>query len=121
MARFDRQSARARRHARVRKRIQGNTGASPSSSVPEPATYLRAVIDDTAGQTLVSASTLDPELREQVAGLSGKEKAKAVGELVARRALAKGIDQVVFDRGGNIYHGRVAALADGARSGGLKF
>lgn len=121
MARFDRQSARARRHARVRKRIQG-TPKRPRLAVYRSLQHIYAqVIDDTAGQTLVSASTLDPELREQVAGLSGKEKAKAVGELVARRALAKGIDQVVFDRGGNIYHGRVAALADGARSGGLKF
>ncbi|NLN17514.1 MAG: 50S ribosomal protein L18 [Firmicutes bacterium] len=121
MARFDRQSARARRHARVRKRIQG-TPERPRLAVYRSLQHIYAqVIDDTAGQTLVSASTLDPELREQVAGLSGKEKAKAVGELVARRALAKGIDQVVFDRGGNIYHGRVAALADGARSGGLKF
>ncbi|NLM95687.1 MAG: 50S ribosomal protein L18 [Firmicutes bacterium] len=121
MARFDRRTARARRHARVRKRILG-TPERPRLVVYRSLHHIYAqVIDDTVGRTLVAASTLDPELREQIAGLSGKDKAKAVGELVAQRALAKGIAEVVFDRGGNIYHGRVAALADGARSGGLKF
>ncbi|MGI6036235.1 MAG: 50S ribosomal protein L18 [Limnochordia bacterium] len=120
MAQFDRRGARARRHVRVRKRIEG-TPERPRLVVYRSLHHIYAqVIDDTVGRTLVAASTLDPELREQVAGLSGKERAKAVGELVAKRALTKGIEQVVFDRGGNIYHGRVAALADGARSGGLK-
>ena len=104
MARFDRRTARARRHARVRKRILG-TPERPRLVVYRSLHHIYAqVIDDTVGRTLVAASTLDPELREQIAGLSGKDKAKAVGELVAS-ALTKGIEQVVFDRGGNIYHG----------------
>ncbi len=77
------------------------------------------IIDDVAGNTLVSASTMD--LQNNDGGTSNKDAAKAVGELLAKRALEKGISQVVFDRGGYIYHGRVAALADGAREAGLDF
>jgi large subunit ribosomal protein L18 len=79
------------------------------------------VIDDERGVTLVSASTLDPELRGQLKGLTKTEQAKKVGELVAKRALAAGITQVVFDRGGYLYHGRVKALAEGSREAGLVF
>jgi large subunit ribosomal protein L18 len=79
------------------------------------------VIDDDQGETLVAASTLDPELREKLNGLTKSEQAKLVGELVAGRALAQGVKRVVFDRGGYKYHGRVKALADGSREGGLEF
>jgi len=79
------------------------------------------VIDDSQGQTLVSASTIDPEVKVQLQGLTKTEQARAVGGLLAERALSCGIKKVVFDRGGYKYHGRVKALADAAREGGLKF
>jgi large subunit ribosomal protein L18 len=79
------------------------------------------VIDDDQGETLVAASTLDPELRKKLKGLTKSEQAKLVGELVAGRALAQGVKRVVFDRGGYKYHGRVKALAEGSREGGLEF
>ncbi len=79
------------------------------------------IIDDIAGHTLVSASTTEPALRESLKSTGNIEAAKAVGKLIAQRALEKGIQQVVFDRGGFLYHGRVAALADSARETGLKF
>jgi large subunit ribosomal protein L18 len=79
------------------------------------------VIDDVAGCTLVSASTLDADIRDQVAGLSKTEQAKVVGKRLAEKALSKGVTQVVFDRGGYLYHGRVKALADASREGGLEF
>jgi large subunit ribosomal protein L18 len=78
------------------------------------------VIDDVAGNTLVSASTVDKEVADQVAGKKKQEQAAIVGKIVARRALDAGIQEVVFDRGGYLYHGRIKALADGAREGGLK-
>ena len=79
------------------------------------------VIDDVNGVTLASASTVDKELKSQIAYGGNKEAAKAVGEAIAKRALAKGIEEVTFDRGGFLYHGRVKELADGAREAGLKF
>jgi large subunit ribosomal protein L18 len=79
------------------------------------------IIDDTTGHTLVSASTLDKELKEKGGYMGNKDAAQQVGELVAKRALEKGISKVVFDRGGYIYHGRVEALAKGAREAGLEF
>jgi large subunit ribosomal protein L18 len=79
------------------------------------------IIDDGAGRTLVSASTLDPDVREEVAGLSKTEQAKIVGKRLAEKALSKGVTQVVFDRGGYRYHGRVEALAKASREGGLQF
>lgn len=79
------------------------------------------IIDDQAGHTLVSVSTVEPEVRKEVGRGSNVEAARAVGKLLAKRALEKGIKSVIFDRGGNIYHGRVAAFADGAREGGLEF
>jgi large subunit ribosomal protein L18 len=79
------------------------------------------IIDDVAGRTLVSASTLDADIREQIAGLSKMEQAKIVGKRLAEKALSKGVTRVVFDRGGYLYHGRVEALADASREGGLQF
>ncbi|MFV0633562.1 50S ribosomal protein L18 [Demequina sp.] len=109
--------ARKRRHFRLRKKISGTT-ARPRLVVTRSARHMVAqIVDDTVGKTLVSASTLEADVR----ALDGDKTAKAskVGELVAERAKAAGIDTVVFDRGGNKYHGRVAAVADGAREGGL--
>ncbi|MEI6230164.1 MAG: 50S ribosomal protein L18 [Actinomycetes bacterium] len=111
--------ARKRRHTRVRKKITG-TAVRPRLVVSRSARHLFVqVVDDNVGKTLASASTMEADLR----GLDGDKSAKAkrVGELVAERAKSAGIDTVVFDRGGNKYHGRVAALADGAREGGLAF
>ena len=113
--------ARKRRHLRVRKKIHG-TAQRPRLSVYRSLRHIYAqLIDDTAGQTLVSASTREPSLREQLPVTMNKEAAKQVGELLARRALEKGIENVVFDRGGYLYHGRVKALAEGARENGLSF
>lgn len=109
--------ARERRHFRLRKKIAG-TAARPRLVVTRSARHMVAqVVDDTLGQTLVSASTLEADVR----ALKGDKTAKAskVGQLVAERAKAAGVEAVVFDRGGNKYHGRVAAVADGAREGGL--
>jgi len=110
-------AARTRRHLRVRKRLAG-TSERPRLVVTRSTRHIVAqVVDDTVGHTLASASTLEADLRT----LTGDKtaKAKRVGELVAERAKAAGIQAVVFDRGGNQYHGRVAAVADGAREGGL--
>ena len=114
----DKNVARLRRHRRVRGKISG-TAARPRLDVFRSAKHIYAqVIDDVAGNTLVSASSLDKEIE----GNGGnKTAARAVGKLVAERAKAKGIETVVFDRGGYLYHGRVKALAEGAREGGLKF
>jgi large subunit ribosomal protein L18 len=110
-------AARERRHLRVRKRIAGTT-ERPRLVVTRSSRHMVAqVVDDTRGHTLASASTMEADLR----GLDGDKTAKArrVGELLAERARAAGVEAVVFDRGGNRYHGRVAAVADGAREGGL--
>ncbi len=110
-----------RRHLRLRNKISG-TAERPRLNVFRSLQHIYAqVIDDTAGVTLVSASTLDKELKEKLSYGGNIEAAGEVGRLVAKRALEKGIDTVVFDRGGYIYHGRVKALAEGAREGGLKF
>lgn len=120
MAVKSKREARDRRHARVRRRISG-TAERPRLSVYRSNVGIYAqLIDDTAGRTLVAASTLDPEAPPH--GKGGKMgAAKAVGLRVAERALAAGVSTVVFDRGGNRYTGRVQALADGAREGGLQF
>jgi large subunit ribosomal protein L18 len=116
-----RAAARNRRHTRVRKIIFG-TPARPRLSVFRSLSGIYAqVIDDVAGNTIVSASTLDPVIREQLAGLKQAEKARLVGKTLAERALNKGVQVVSFDRGGYKYIGRVKALAEGAREGGLKF
>ena len=111
--------ARLRRHKRVRKVING-TSARPRLCVFRSLKNIYAqIIDDVAGKTIVSASTLEGELK----GITGGNKAAAreVGKLVAKKALEQGISKVVFDRGGYLYHGRITELADGAREGGLKF
>ncbi len=121
MANKSRAVARLRRHARVRKNVAG-TPERPRLNVFRSLTGIYAqVIDDQAGHTLVSASTLDKDLRDKIKGMKKSEQAKLVGRTVAERALSKGIQTVVFDRGGYRYIGRVKALADGAREGGLRF
>lgn len=116
---MDKRAARKRRHYRVRNKISG-TPERPRLNVYRSLKHMYAqVIDDVNGVTIASASTLDPKLQDNYGG--NNDAAKAVGELIAQRCLDKGIDNVVFDRGGNIYHGRVKALADGAREKGLKF
>ena len=111
---------RVKRHWRLRKHING-TAERPRLNVFRSLNNIYAqVIDDVKGETLVSASTLDKALKGQASG-GNKEGAALVGKLVAERAVAKGITTVVFDRGGYVYHGRVAALADAAREAGLKF
>lgn len=111
--------ARAKRHLRIRRHISG-TAQCPRLNVFRSLSNIYAqVIDDVAGTTLVAASSLDKELNLNYGGNTAA--AKAVGELVAKRAIAKGIETVVFDRGGYIYHGRIATLAEGAREAGLKF
>ncbi|GAA4776404.1 50S ribosomal protein L18 [Citricoccus nitrophenolicus] len=110
--------SRTRRHLRVRKRISG-TAVRPRLVVNRSARHMFVqLVDDTRGVTLASASTMEADLRAFEGDKSAK--AKKVGELVAERAKAAGVEAVVFDRGGNKYHGRVAAVADGAREGGLQ-
>ncbi|WIV13166.1 50S ribosomal protein L18 [Proteiniborus sp. MB09-C3] len=112
---------RQKRHLRIRKTVNG-TPERPRLNVYRSLNHIYAqIIDDKAGRTLVSASTLDKDLKEKLEATSNKEAAKAVGKLVAEKALAKGIEEVIFDRGGCIYHGRVKELAEGAREVGLKF
>jgi len=114
-----RRLGRARRHLRVRKRVEG-TAARPRLVVNRSTRHIFAqVVDDTLGQTLVSASTMDATVR----GSEGDKTAHAaaIGKLLAERAKAAGVERVVFDRGGNRYHGRIAALADAAREAGLDF
>jgi large subunit ribosomal protein L18 len=113
---------RERAHLRVRKRVQG-TPERPRLSVYKSLRFIYAqVIDDERGATLAHASSADADLRGRLQGsTSGKEAAKLVGEAVAERARAKGIERVVFDRGGYVYHGNVKAVAEGAREKGLQF
>jgi large subunit ribosomal protein L18 len=114
---------RLRRHARVRKKVQG-TEERPRLVVYRSLKHMQGqVIDDGRGVTVVGLSTLAPELRERRGedGLSKTDLARAAGKLLAERAREKGVTQVVFDRGGYIYHGRVKAFAEGAREGGLEF
>jgi large subunit ribosomal protein L18 len=110
---------RKRRHIRVRKKVSG-TAERPRLVVTRSARHLVAqVVDDTKGHTLASASTMEGDLRSASADKTAK--ARKVGQLLAQRAKQAGVEAVVFDRGGNKYHGRVAALAEGAREGGLDF
>lgn len=116
-----RNQLRKRRHRRVRRKVKG-TLDRPRLNVFRSSQHIYAqVIDDIAGHTLASASTLDPEVRQRINGMRPVDQAKVVGEIVARRAMEKGITQVVFDRAGYKYHGRVRAVAVGAREAGLKF
>lgn len=115
----DRQASRERRHLRVRKKISG-TAERPRLSVYRSEKNIYAqLIDDVAKKTIVAASSLDKEFGEKAG--SNKDAAKLVGEMIGKRAVDKGIKQVVFDRGGYIYHGRVKELADAAREAGLEF
>jgi len=116
-----RNDKRLQRHERVRKDVFG-TPEKPRLCVYRSISNIFAqVIDDVSGATLISASTLDKEIKEQFAYGGNKEAAKAVGEALGKKALEKGIDTVCFDRGGFLYHGRVKALAEAAREAGLKF
>lgn len=121
MAKKNRTIARERRHARVRRSVVGSQNR-PRLSVFKSLTGIYAqVINDDDGKTLVSASTVDKDLRGQMKGMKKTDQAKAIGKAIAERAKSKGVSSVVFDRGGFRYIGRVKALADGAREGGLQF
>lgn len=115
----DTRKAREKRQKRIRAKIQG-APERPRLAVFRSLNHIYAqVVDDTRGHTLVAASTVEPEVRSQVDSLDKKALAELVGALIAKRALEKGISKVVFDRAGFLYHGRVKALADAARKGGL--
>lgn len=117
----NREKARNRRHTHIRKRVVG-TPERPRLSVFRSLSHIYAqVIDDAAGKTLAAASTIDAEVRDQIVGLKKTEQARVVGKVVAERALAQDVKQVVFDRSGYKYHGRVQALAEAAREAGLEF
>jgi large subunit ribosomal protein L18 len=121
MRKADTREARYKRHRRVRLKV-GGTDSRPRLCVYRSLNHIYAqVIDDSQGQTLVSASTNEPEIRGDTAGKSKTGRAEMVGLMLAKRAAGKGISQVTFDRGGYKYHGRVKALAEAARQGGLKF
>ncbi len=113
--------SRKRRHARVRARVNG-TPARPRLCVFRSLNHIYAqIVDDSVRHTLVSASSLDPDIKNKITGKKKTESAEMVGGLVAQRALDKGIKQIAFDRGGYKYHGRVKALAEAARKAGLDF
>lgn len=121
MAHTSRSVARKRRHLRVRRKIQG-TAERPRLNVYRSLEHIYAqVIDDVAGHTLAAVSTVSRDVRKDLDSLSKIEQAKAIGKAIAERAREKGIEQVIFDRGGFPYHGRIKALAEGSREGGLVF
>ena len=113
--------ARYKRHARVRLKVKG-TSSKPRLCVFRSLNHIYAqIIDDSKGHTLVSVSTLEKEVRNTVNGKKKMERAELIGDLIAKRALEKGIKSIVFDRGGYNYHGRIKALAEAARKAGLEF
>jgi large subunit ribosomal protein L18 len=121
MSRKSREQKRTKRHLHVRRHLAG-TPQRPRVSVYRSLSQIYAqIIDDTTGKTLVAVSTIDKELREKIGKLKKAEQAKEVGKTLAQRAQKAGIQQVVFDRGGYRYHGRVKALAEAARAAGLQF
>ena len=126
ISKIDKNAVRQRRHARVRKTITG-TAEAPRMNVYRSLNHIYVqIIDDRAGNekggvTLAAASTMDKAVKEQIQGLNKTDAAKVVGAVVAEKAIAKGVQAVVFDRGGYLYTGRVKAVADGAREAGLKF
>ena len=116
-----RSEVRVKKHRRIRNRLSGTT-ACPRLAVFRSNNHMYAqIIDDTVGNTLVAASTLEKSVREELEHTNNVDAAAYVATLIAKRALEKGIDTVVFDRGGFIYHGKIQALADAAREAGLKF
>ena len=121
MGKSEPRAQRHQRHSRIRAKVAG-TASRPRLCIFRSLNHIYAqVIDDWRGDTLTAASTLDPEIKSEAVGKVKIGKAELTGFLVAKRALGKGIDQVVFDRGGYKYHGRVKALAEAARQAGLKF
>lgn len=121
ISKIDKNSVRQRRHARVRKHLAG-TAEAPRLNVYRSLNHIYVqIIDDTKGVTLASASTMEKEVKAQIADMTKTEAAKVVGKIAGERALAKDIKAVVFDRGGYLYTGRVKAIADGAREAGLDF
>ena len=121
IAKIDKNKDRLKRHLRVRKKVSG-TAACPRLSVYRSLNHIYAqIIDDEAKVTLVAASTMEKAIAKECEGKTKKEAAKIVGTKLAEKAMAKGILEVVFDRGGYLYTGRVASLADGAREAGLRF
>ena len=121
ISKINKNKDRLKRHKRVRAKVKG-TAACPRLSVYRSLTHIYAqLIDDVKGNTLVTASTLDKEIKNSLEGKDKKAQAFAVGELIAKKAIAKKIDTIVFDRGGYLYTGRVQSLAEGARKGGLQF
>ena len=117
----DKNAHRKKRHYRMRKDIKGTQERLRLNVYRSLNNIYAQIINDEAGETLVAASTLDAQIREQAGSLNKKQAAKLVGEMIGRRAVEQGIEQVVFDRGGYLYTGRVAELATGAREAGLKF
>ncbi len=118
---IDKNQERLRRHTRVRKKISG-TAETPRLSVYRSLNHIYVqIIDDVKGVTLCSASTMEKEVKGEIKDMTKTDAAKVVGKKVAERAVAKGVKEVVFDRGGYLYTGRVQAVADGAREGGLSF
>lgn len=121
ITKIDKNTVRQRRHARVRKHVSG-TAEVPRLNVYRSLNHIYVqIIDDVKGVTLASASTMEKAIKAEIADKTKTEAAKVVGEAVAKRAMEKGIETVVFDRGGYLYTGRVKAIAEGAREAGLKF
>ena len=118
---FNRNESRKKRHRIIRKSIQG-TPERPRLNVFRSSKHIYAqIIDDTQMKTITSSSTIDKEVAEKLEGLTKKEAAELVGKNIAEKAKKEGIEKIVFDRGGYLYHGRIKALAEGARENGLKF
>jgi len=121
MAKENRSQARQRRHVRIRRKVSGTT-ERPRLNVYRSLNHIYAqVIDDVKGHTIAAASTVDKSLRADMQSLNPQEQAKSVGQAIADRAKEQGVTEVVFDRGGYPYHGRIKALAEGSREGGLVF
>jgi len=121
ISKLDKNADRLQRHARVRKKVFG-TAERPRFNVYRSLNHVYVqVIDDVKGVTLVSASTMEKAVKEQIADMNKTDAAKVVGQVAAKKAIEAGISEVVFDRGGYIYTGRVKSVADGAREAGLKF
>ena len=121
VSKTDKNAMRQKRHVRVRGKISGTPERPRLNVYRSNANIYAQLIDDVNGTTLASASTLDAEVKAQLAGKTKKEAANIVGEVAGRRALEKGVKEVVFDRGGYLYTGRVAQVAEGARKAGLEF